>query len=276
MWVMMRKMIFRWDSLNAVRFFTLNQVKALEENYNLLITFPEDKRLRSNRERGTWNDESIQTKSLNRSPFKIATVGRFDFPHKGYMLGLVRAFGKLIQDYPQLELHIAGYGPHENILKNEIASIPENARNSIILHGPIHPDHLEDYLRTAHLNVSVAGGATAGAKVGTLTLVARNYCAGECEVYGFYHDCREKTTSLEKGLPIIPYIRQVLEMKPEEYIEMCKKDFETVLERSKVFYDPHYIFSSTRLKRFYPSKKEVLKMKFLKRIIVLNRYLRIL
>lgn len=275
-WRVMRNMIYRWDRLNAIRFFSNNHVKALEENYDISVLSPDEKRLKSNVIVTELDENCINKKAENRTPFVLSTVGRFDFPHKGYMLGLVRSFGRLKQEYPELELHIAGYGAQERLLLNEIAKLSEKAKESVKIVGPIHPDDLNDFFKSSHLNISVAGAATSGAKVGTLTLVARSYCEGECEVYGFFHDCHEKNTSLAKGFAVDPFIRQVLAMKREEYIEMCKKGYEIVSKRSKMSYDPNYIFNSTKEEVFLPSYKEVFQMKILKRLIGINHYLKML
>lgn len=273
---LMRKMMLRWEGAQSIRFFNRNQAKSLENNYKIEICDIGDKLLKSVIQLKGLDEERILSRSRNTNPFIISTVGRFDFPHKGYMLGLVRSFGRLKQDYPHIELHIAGYGPHEELLRKEIGCLPDNAKNSVVLHGPINPESLDDFYKSAHINVSVAGAATGGARVGTLTLVARNYCDSECEVYGFYQDSYNKTTSTERGLPLEPFLRKVLEMSDCEYVDYCRKGYDSYANRrTSTSYNPLYIFESTENLFFEPFYREVRLMKLLKRMISINNHISI-
>ena len=270
----LQKTLSRWMGFNAIRYFSASHSSALSGNYGIVDWRTDRHLLKPLNKPLPINLLYLQKKAHQRNPFVISTVGRFDYPHKGYMLGLVRSFGTLKKEFPQIELRIAGFGPHESLLQKEINKLPKQSRESVKIIGAISPDALDEFNKTSHLCINVAGAASKSARVGTLTLVGRNYCDKECEVYGFFHECAEKTTSLEKGLSVEPFIRQVLNMGEEEYIDMCKKDYNVVADSINKNYNPLYLFETTRNDRFIPSRKEIVKMKVVKRLITLNHYLK--
>ena len=268
----MRDMIKRWETNDAIRFFNLSHAEALEANYGIEIKNKQEKVLRGVVEPTTPNFGVVGKRYKKEGEFVILTVGRMCFPHKGYMLGLIQSFGKLKEKYPQLQLHIIGDGQERYLLEREIDKLSATVKDSIKMIGEVSPTNLSVYYRDADLNISVAGAAVLGAAAGVLTLVAQNFCEGECRVYGFYNDCPEKVTSTEKGVNVEPYIIEAIEMSDEAYMARCKKGFEVFEKNSDV--NPEYLFDTTENLYFKPSKHEIRKMKILKRIIKANRYLR--
>lgn len=215
----------RWDSYGSLRFFASLQINSLEENYNFVINNKENKTLKPFLTTDTLDMRNLQERIKTRTNhFTIITVGRFDFPHKGYMLGLVRSYARLKDKYPNLNLVIIGYGPDEKILLKEIESIEFQKQKDITLIGETSPNELKQYFANAHLNISVAGAVGDGARYGVISLPARNYCYGECEVYGLDFDKRI-TVSRESGYKVEPYIEKVLNMTDEEYKDESVKAY---------------------------------------------------
>lgn len=267
----MRKMMLRWELSNGIRFFSASHADALEKNYRIEIKDKDNKVLKST-DKTIDPDFSIVGKRYKKSrDFIILTVGRLCFPHKGYMLGLVRTYGKLKKKYPNMQLHIVGDGQDKDVLVKEIKQQPQIVQDSIKMFGEVSPDQLHIYYQQSDLNISVAGAAMLGAASGTLTIVARNYCEGDCEVYGFYDDCPNKSTSTGSGNSVDQYIVQALEMSDEEYLNRCIKGYDTFCRLSE--YNPEYLFDSTEGLIFSASKKEVRQMKLLKRLIKVSHYL---
>ena len=220
-WKKLQVILERWEQENAIRFFSITQVKPLEENYEIHILDVSKKILKPVLAVGKLDYELVKRKAENRNRFILITVGRFDFPHKGYMLGLVRAYGRLKKIYKGLELRIVGFGKDEAVLKAEIEKLDDKQSADIKLLGEASPDEISNYMKEAHLNISVAGAVGDGARNGVLSIPARNYCIGECEVYGYLPDSRLKSTSLEKGILVDDFIEEVILMSNEEYIQKC-------------------------------------------------------
>ena len=94
-------------------------------------------------------------------------------------------------------------------------------------------------MRNMHLNVSVAGSILCGARNCVVSLPARNYCEGECEVYGYLPSSIKLLSSTEKGSPVIPFIEELINMPTEDYIVECKKSYQAFASLKP---RPEYIF----------------------------------
>ena len=118
----------------------------------------------------------------------------------------------------------------------------------------------------------MAGCASAGAKIGLLTLPARHYTE-KCEVYGFIPESKEMTTSEKPGKPAKDFIEYVINMNENEY-----------LEKSKASYDCYnYIVSSISdlyknrdIKCYKLNTAELIMMKIIYFLDKANYYLKIL
>lgn len=267
----MGKMIENWDLHNAVRCFNIHQLNSLEKKYSIKIQNKEEKVLGVLKSQEDVSESFLRTKYRSRDIFTIITVSRFDFPHKAYLLGLIRAFGVVKVRYPQIHLQIIGYGPHKNKVIDEIEKLPPMVKQSIELVGEVSPDNLNDYFKKADLNISVAGAATGGARVGTLTLVARNYCEDVCEVYGYYDESSNMTTSLIPGNDVEPYIEEVLSMNENDYVQKCLAGYQ-LLKTTKTP-NPDYLFKTSEAVDLTVSGKEMCQMKIIRQMILFRRLL---
>lgn len=225
----MGRMFAKWDKAGALVFFSQGQIKPLEEAYKIEISSKNEKKLPSVIPMPDLDEEKLINRA-KRNPFKIITVGRFDFPHKGYMLGLIEIYGKLKNIYPAIKLDIIGFGPDELLVKREIAKLNKDAQADVRLLGEVAPENLSLYFDDASLNISVAGSVFAGVKLGVLSIPARNYCYDGCEVYGFLPENRSMTTATSPGKPVEPFIKKVIEMSDEEYITRCKTTYNAYKE----------------------------------------------
>lgn len=175
----------------------------------------------------SFDISSIKEKFYSKS-FEIITIARIIFPHKGYMMGLVKVFANLKQKYSNLQLTIIGDGPNRKNLEALINTYDSNIRDSIQLLGTKSFQEISECCKTAKLNVSLAGGVEAGAINGVLSIPVRH--SGEdytCEAYGYLPECREKAVCTEKGENIEKYIEEVMNMTFDEYLLKCKQSYDT-------------------------------------------------
>lgn len=238
----LKEYIEKWEKNDAIRFFSETQIKPLESAYDVEIKRKNEKVLRAVEQIENIDLQLIKNKAENRNPFVIMTIGRFDFPHKGYMLGLVRSFARLNEKYHNLVLKIIGFGKDESILREEISKLDKDMQDRIILLGEVAPDEIKNYVQDVHLNISVAGAVGSGAICGILSIPARNYCEGECEVYGYLPQSRNMTTSLKSGHIVDKFIEEVINMSNAEYIQKCIESYEAYKPE---LVDPLYIFHTT-------------------------------
>ena len=211
---------------NSIKYFSTKHIERMTSDYSYSVDNASFALVPSVENTKTQFDRQNCERLYNQEIFNILTVSRFEFPHKGYILGLIKTFAELKPKYPQLELTIVGYGLGEKEIKEQISQLDESISNSIHLPGKASPEQLIEYFDNANLNISVAGCCVQGAKNGTLSIPARHYTY-DCEVYGYLPQSKSYTVSEEQGEPAAKYIEEILNMSLEEYCDKCKDSFDT-------------------------------------------------
>ena len=208
-----------------IKYFSQTHILKMTDNYGYVV----------DDEIGGLVPPNIEVRQFNisekkalyqRDVFKILSISRFEFPHKGYLIGLIRAFALLKEKYSNLELIIVGYGGHKFLIDEEISKIDQKIKQSIKLVGAVPPDELFEYYDDANINISLAGACSNGAKRGCLSIPVRHYTY-ECEVYGFLPQSKSHIVSTKPGNSVIEIIENVIHMTEEEYIQKCLDSFNT-------------------------------------------------
>ena len=248
---------------NALLAFDVKHLESYENNYRVEILNKQKKVLTALSE----NDASLSKADLEKkanerkNKFEIITCARFDFPHKGYIVGLIRAFNNLKILYPQLTLIIVGYGEGEQYLKKVIAELPEYSRNDIILTGKLLPHELKKAFFNSTLNIGLAGALNAGARCALPSIPVRHYTY-DCESYGFYENSVESILSTKPGENIENYISQLINCSNEEYVLHGMAAYEKASNKQNV--DPEFIFKQYNISdRAIFSKFDIFKFKFI-------------
>ncbi len=246
-----RRIYDRTYKLGSLHFFSAAFYRAIQENYNIRFDNP-DKKLFPNVKKRLKFDEDLVRRVYCSNDFTIISAGRFDFPHKAYLLGLIKSFSNLKTRHNRLKLFIIGSGPDKKRVYDAIEQCPLEVRNSITVADPVTDDELIEKMRTCNLNISVAGCANIGAKNGVPTLPARHYYE-ECEVYGFFPKSKLMTTETIPGEPVEPYIEQVLNMGEDEYVQLAKDAYNSYDDSEA---NINYPFDHECDTSFVPKRKE--------------------
>lgn len=229
-------------------FFASKHYDIIQKEYNIRFSSPHDYLLPYLETREKYDEDSFRN-VYHSDNFTILSAGRFEFPHKGYLLGLIKEYGKLKYKYPHLKLLIIGDGPDRDKVKLSIQDLPEDMRKDVIVRAPLSVDDLKQIMKTVNLNISVAGCASLGARMGLVTLPARHYVY-DCEVYGFFPDSRFFTTDTKPGVPVNQYIEQVINMDEEEYIHYSKLAYHTFDDE---LYNARFPFVDHHITNYIPS-----------------------
>lgn len=255
-----------------VIFMASNHPDAIEKAYGIKIEEKNKKRAPSFINKREFDEERIRHNYRN-DVFTIIAAGRLEFPHKGYILGLIDVFCQLKNKYSFLRLRIIGDGIDKNILLKKLESLPQEIRADIKYEGMIPYDQLLDVYEKCNLSISIAGCATSSAMVGLLTLPARNYTE-ECEVYGFIPDSKNMTTSTEPGKPVREYIEQVIRMTEEEYVQRSRLSYECYEDSSVSIANLYSLLQSNT--PYYPTKKDLYIYKILNFLEKVNYFVKAL
>jgi hypothetical protein len=216
-------------SSGALRFFVTSHSEEINKRYGIDVEDAQNLKVPATVEKSVFDERKI-IELYRRERFNLLTVSRMEFPHKGYMLGVIDAYGRLKQKYPQLELTIVGDGAGMKEVVKKVSLLEGTAKDDVHIIGTVAPNNLEKYYRDANLNISVAGCCTMGMKFGTLSAPARHYDYSG-EVYGFLPEKWSMTTSCEPGIPCEKLIEETLQMSEEEYVRRCANGYTEYMKR---------------------------------------------
>lgn len=235
------KLAHQFDENQVIRAFADKQLAAYKDRYDLKYDISKDLILKSFPIEGVLSyDELMNLAKIRNEEFRIVTCARFQFPHKGYLLGLLDDFSELRKKYDNVKLIIVGDGEKETFYK-KFDSLPDYVKESIEIKGTLLFEDLIELYRTCHLSVGLAGALSSSASIGLPSLLVRHDTLN-CETYGFYQD-NETTLKSDPGNDIIPYIEKVMECSNDEYMDFGltgRAEYER-----RVTTDPDYILKET-------------------------------
>lgn len=243
----MSDIYMKWANSGTLMFCSPTHIEAIEQCYK--IDIPSELRQltpESMYSQTVFNYDEAE-KRYDSDIFKIVSAGRFDFPHKGFMIGLVREFPKIKELNPKAVLYFIGEGPGQKLLEEEINKLDSDVSRDIHILGMMPLENLLEFYKTCQLSISVAGCATHGAKLGLITLPARHYTYS-CEVYGFLPESKGHFTDTSPGEPVLPYVEKVFSMSKEEYVQYSKMAYESFEDKNPIstdilFDNPNYDMS---------------------------------
>ena len=220
-----RKEYIKMENNNNIFYNNMDHLRALSNHYSYKVKNYENKIYPKNIVliQGNFSIENCRKKYNNKN-FNILTVGRFEIPHKGYILGLIKEFVIMKKEYPNLILTIIGYGEDENLVLKEIENVPQEIKEDIKLIGKVSYDNLKNYFDNANLFIGVAGAIRDASSNGVLSIPVQHYTL-ECNGYGYSFKKKDHLTSTEKGENIKTYIDKVIKLSEDEYIDLCKKTY---------------------------------------------------
>lgn len=181
----------------------------------------------------------LKRESCRKDKFEIITCARFDFPHKGYLLGLIRSFEAIHLAHPQSKLTIVGYGKGESLVRKEISLLSSDAAACVELTGMLSNDALCRRLNDAQLFVGLAGALGQAAEHALPSICMKHY-TNNCEGFGYY-DRPMSTISDAAGWDMTQIISDSVAMSKEEYIARSRASYMARLHSVKV--DPEYVFN---------------------------------
>ena len=231
-------MAVKLNTNDCIRAFSYQHLVKYEQNYNIIIPCKEELILKEIQSSPSLCSSMVERHAEERNEiFNIVTCARLDFPHKGYIIGLVDEVHQLRQKYKQIHLYIIGDGLGRNIIESKIQEHCE--QDFIHVLGYLPPEKAMQVFFDGHLNIGLAGGLSMGASCGLPSLTVRHY-TNKCETYGYFSDNIDKALCTEQGLPIADFIKNSIDCPADEYCKQSESDYYSIINRKKV--DPEYLF----------------------------------
>ncbi len=119
----------------------------------------------------TFGQDYYESKN-NYDAFNILTVCRFDFPFKGYVIGLIQDFCFLHAKYKNMKLTIVGDGDGKDYIDKVLARQPLEACTNIIFKGFLSPEQLEHEYSSANVYVGMGTTIIDAVQHGRVAIVA--------------------------------------------------------------------------------------------------------
>ncbi len=132
-------------------------------------------------------DPEIVLSRSEKDDFTILSICRFDFPFKGYVLGLIKDFERLCFIYDNLQLVLVGDGAGKIEIEEICDNFSEEIRKKIFLTGQISYDRIRDLIHKADLYIGMGTTLIDAAMTGLVGITAigdqRDHYA-----LGFFHN----------------------------------------------------------------------------------------
>jgi hypothetical protein len=150
---------------------------------------------------------------------KILSIARFDFPFKGYILGLIDMFKTLAFSSNNITLTIIGYGKGEDAVNQKLIALPIEIQNRIKILDKIPYSEIATYIDQCDLFVGMGTTALDAADRNKICIVPVAYQENDLAT-GFFHD--DYTTlgsSLTANRHFPELISQILSIENKIFIE---------------------------------------------------------
>lgn len=119
--------------------------------------------------------------------FNILAIARYEFPFKGYLLGLIEAFKKIKAVRDDVSLTIIGYGEGELKLRQKILELPSEIKSDVTLVGKVQYSCLQEYINRSNVYVGMGTTILDVANHNKVCIVVPSYQETE-SAHGFFHD----------------------------------------------------------------------------------------
>ena len=179
-------------------------------------------------------NDSIKFKEKKHN-MSILTACRMDFPFKGYVIGLVQDFYRLLKKYNNIELCIIGDGPNKEELKKVVSSLPKVVQNKITLISNVSYDKLLSYINCADILIGMGTTVLDAVNINTISLVAVPYQMENLASSFFDDDFKNVGDPYDENKRYLTFYNEI-----EKIILMSNSDFIAKQKVGKRLLSEHY------------------------------------
>lgn len=155
----------------------------------------------------------------------ITTIGRFDFPFKAYVLGIIDSFKKIREQGYNVKLNIIGYGKDEETVISKISELPIEIQDHIQLLGKVDYRELSKYLSNTNIYIGTGMTLVDAANKGIPGIIATVYQSGDVSG-GFLCYNMMYPMSYIGNSTFTEDILKVLKMTENEYVELSQRTYD--------------------------------------------------
>jgi hypothetical protein len=172
-------------------------------------------------------DSNISNLNLVKNNiFNILTITRFEFPFKGYVLGLIDTFVELFKNDKKISLTIIGYGANKEEVDLKLKQIPANIKERISVLDQVAYSAIGDYINKCDLYVGMGTTILDAANKNKIVITAAAY-QNYSNSTGFFHNnyktVAEIFKSSKKYDQFYDLILEVFNTEETQFLELSKK-----------------------------------------------------
>lgn len=171
--------------------------------------------------------------------FNILTIARFEFPFKGYVLGLINSFSELCNKYPLISLTIIGHGKGKKEVEGLISELPVSISSKITILEEIPYHKINDSILECDVYVGMGTTVLDAANNNKIVVTAVAYQKTNLAV-GFFHEEYKTIGEVFRENAEYPIFDDLL----EKVLNADEGDFGSMAKRSKEVLKEHYDINS--------------------------------
>ena len=168
--------------------------------------------------------------------FNILTISRFDFPFKGYVLGLINSFASTCINYGgELSMTIIGYGNDKIMVDKLIKSLPINISSKINVLDEVPYSKIKEHIEKCSLFVGMGTTILDAANLNKIVIVPVSYQNLNLST-GFFHENYKILGEIYKKDTVYKTFDNLI----LEVLNYSKEDFKQISIKSKSVLREHY------------------------------------
>jgi len=182
-----------------------------------------------------YDEQKIREIYRKNDEFTILTIGRYTFPFKGYVFGVIDSYKELKDKGYKVKLNIIGYGSGEARVVEKINQLPTEYKSDIKLLGKKPLDELNLYYEGTKVYVGTGYTLWQACESGIISIVATVYQDGK-KTGGFFNIDRTDPLCYDGAMDLTENIEKIMCFSEDEYIKISKIAY----ERHKATHDIEY------------------------------------
>lgn len=182
--------------------------------------------------------EDTHSKTKNEV-FNILSICRYEFPFKGYLLGLIKTFDILHKKYENISLTIIGYGPGSFEVDALIQSLPQAVKEKLTLLKKVQYNQIHTYIKACDVYVGMGTTVLDAANLNKIVITAVAYQKADLAV-GFFHENYKTIGEVYQHNNSYPVFKDLI----ESVINSDNEQFNKMSNMSKVVLTDNYNISN--------------------------------
>jgi len=204
----------------------------------------------------------LKCKMLKNEMFNILSISRFEFPFKGYVIGLINTFVELFKTNNNLSLTIIGYGIGKIEVDKALHEIPLDIRSNIFILDQVPYSLIDNYIEKCDIYVGMGTTLLDAANHNKIGIIAVSYQM-DANSNGFFHNNFSVLGDLFDDTIIYPHFKEmisdIVNLNNEEFSKLSLESKKTLVDNYNIDLIAPKLFEHTK-SNFNKFESSILKL----------------